>query len=89
LAVTKFIDAMAKRFQNPAMISTVDYHDEDYSDVVDVLENITDLTNSPLPVNDFYHGFANIVHDLVIVLVLIPSEANNQDKQQAEENLSN
>jgi hypothetical protein len=48
LAVIKFIDTIAKRFPNPATISTIDYEDEGYFDVGILSETIAEMTDSPI-----------------------------------------
>ncbi|EFX79961.1 hypothetical protein DAPPUDRAFT_103800 [Daphnia pulex] len=80
------ISTIAKRSPNPAIIFTIDYDDEGYIDVGALSETITVITDSTI--NEYYHGFADIIYDLVFLLACIPPQQNNQDKQQAEENFS-
>jgi hypothetical protein len=71
----KFIGVIAKRFPNPAIISTIDYDDEGYIDVGALSGSIAAITDSSI--NEYYHGFADIIYDLVVVLPCIPLLQNN------------
>jgi hypothetical protein len=66
---------IAKRFPNPTIISTIDYDDEGYIDVGALSGSIAAITDSSI--NEYYHGFADIIYDLVVVLPCIPLLQNN------------